>query len=125
MARTGLSLNFEKDYVLGILIENRKKHETIYKEAVEGYQKALVTDLETKLEKARAGEPVEHYINIVQPVNHLKDYDRAIQMFTFTTDTNIALTEVEFAQYIQDDWQWKGQFLVANSVYSASARAGI
>jgi hypothetical protein len=125
MSRTGISLKFERGQVLACLQENRKKHEQIYVEAVLGYQQALIKDLEGKLAKANAGEAVEHYINIVQPVNHLKDYDRAIQMFTMTTDESVSLSEQEFAQYIQDDWQWKGQFLVANSTYSASARAGI
>ena len=31
------------------------------------------------------------------------------------------LSEGEFAQYVQDDWGWRGQLLASNSPYSETA----
>jgi hypothetical protein len=33
------------------------------------------------------------------------------------TREEIELTEQEFAQYVMDDWSWKGQFTATNSAY--------
>lgn len=117
------NLYFNKTQVLEKLRENRANHEKVFLEAQEGFKTAVIKELEERLEAARAGKPVSRYLNLVEPVNQLKDYDRAIAMLEMAVDEEVELDEKQFAQYMQDDWAWKGQFLAANAVYSHSLSA--
>lgn len=119
------NLKFDKQEVLNKLRANRANQEKIFLEAQEGFKEAVIRELELMLEAARKGKAISRYLNLVEPVNQLKDYDRAIAMLEMAIDKEIELDEKQFAQYMQDDWQWKQQFLVANSVYSSSLSADV
>src|SRR3954468_2858379 len=105
------NLYFNKEQVLERLRENRANHEKIFLEAQEGFKAAVIKELEARLEAARKGQGISRYLNLAEPVNQLKDYDRAIAMLEMSLDEEIELDEKQFAQYMQDDWSWKGQFL--------------
>jgi len=111
----------EKKELMGKIQVNLAEHKEIFEEAVAGYRKELVAHLEKKLKAAKNGKPVNHHIHLIQPENHVKDYERILEMLEMSTQSVITIGEREFAQYVRDEWEWKGTFLSANSTYSAKA----
>lgn len=59
----------------------------------------VIEVLEKNLHDARNGRKVNTMINLREPVDKNVDYDRAIQML------------------LMDDWSWKQQFTMSNSMY--------
>ncbi len=115
------NIRVQKSQLLEKLKENRKNHRKVFEEALEGYRKEVISVLEQKLEDARHGKRVTHYIELAEPMDQTKDYNRAIQMLEMSIDNTMEITQSEFAQYVMDDWAWKDQFLTCNSAYSATA----
>jgi hypothetical protein len=116
-----MQTKIEKSKLLHILKENRSKHREIFEEAVEGYRKKAVEILNSHIETIKAGKLITVYWNLARPEDHTRDYDRVIAMVDRNVEDTITLSEQDFSSYVQDDWQWKRQFLVSNSVYSAGA----
>ncbi len=98
--------------------ENRAKHEQEYKEAVIGWKSEVKTKLTKALENLDNGGKVESRFSIIEPVEHLKDYDRAIEMLRMTVDIEVVLEAHEFDQLCLDSWAWKEQFTGTNMLYS-------
>lgn len=117
-------LRFDKMFISSRLKENRKRHEEIYKEAVEGYQKKAIALLGEKLEKVRGNAIETIAIHLPVPQNHLKEYDRVILMVEQCLDIELLLDEQEYAQFIQDNWDWTRNFYTSNSNYSQTAASG-
>lgn len=115
-------MKFKKTYLLGEITKNRKQHREIFEEAIEGYRKKAVEELNAHIERIKRGEVIAVRVYYPQPEDHTKDYDRLLEMIKMTTEDEINLTETQFAQYVQDDWSWKHQFLTTNSSYSDMAR---
>lgn len=109
--------------LLPILKENRKKHYEVYLEAVEGYRKAVIKQLEEHIERIKAGKKIQSHISFITPVNQVADYDRVIAMLDMSEDPDIVLDENQFRCYVQDQWSWAQQFSASNKVYTTSAAA--
>jgi hypothetical protein len=114
-------IKVKKQKLLNILRKNRTAHRKIFLEAQEGFKKAVIEQLEKRLEAARKGQRVDLYIRLNEPVDQTKDYDRAIGMLEMDDNTVILLTELDYKQYVLDDWTWKDQFLHSNAFYSKTA----
>lgn len=112
------TIRVEKDELLSILKANRDKHEAIFVEACIGYRTACIVALEKRLAQIQSGGNIQMYFQITEPVNQTKDYDKVIAMLEMSLDTEIELTQQEFANYVLDDWSWKDQFWATNSVYT-------
>lgn len=110
-----------KAQLLSILKVNRGKHRAIFEEALEGYHRRVVEELQARLEAARAGTKWDALIVLVQPENHTKEYDRAIQMLEMDINETVILDEKQFTQFVQDEWGWTDRFLISNSNYSQTA----
>jgi hypothetical protein len=113
-------MSFPKDKVLEKLRTNKSKHVMEYSLAMKEYWKALENKLETLLEKARAhgGDQNDFYIRLSVPQNHEEQYDTNIEMLEMTSETEITLTEVEFRQFILDEWDWMGDFKATVACYA-------
>jgi hypothetical protein len=116
-------IKVNKRDLLGKLKENRQNHEADYRTALEGYRETAIETLEEFLSKVRGGQTVEPYLGLQVPESHLEDYDRAIQMLEWHTEDEIEMTMEQFAQYVQDDWDWKQRWSTSNSGYLAKARS--
>jgi hypothetical protein len=57
-------------------------------------------------------------VNLIEPMDQTRDYDRAITMLDMTTADDIELTPEQFQCYVMDDWSWKHQFSASNSNYT-------
>lgn len=107
-----------KNELLATLRANREQHQATYVKAMEGYRAALIDELGRLLLDAREGRPVSHTINLVQPSQHIKDYDRVIRMLEMSQADEIVISESQFNQYVMDDWNWKTTFLASNTRYT-------
>lgn len=115
------AIRVSKAELLKTLQTNRDNHRKIFEEALEGFRKAVVRELERRLEIAKANKRVDLYIQLTQPVDQTKDYDRVIGMLNLSLDTEIELSETDYSCYVLDDWTWKKNFLTSNAFYSKTA----
>lgn len=112
------SMKYRKGDLLEVLKENREKHKAEYDRALVQYNKELIQDLKNKLQDAKVGKEVSH-IGLLKPEEHLVDYDRAIRMFTLTSEEHVELDQRTFCQLVMDDWDWKRSFAANTIAYAA------
>ena len=111
------TITINKNVLLPILIENKRKHDDIYNAAVSGYWQTAETVLTDKLEKVKNKEQIDSYLGLNYPVTYENDYNRAIQMLQLTSDDKVDLDFVQFDSYVRNQWTWKSSFLNSNSTY--------
>lgn len=117
------NMKFQVAELSDMIQGNRESHRKIFFEAQDGYRKAMIRELDRRLNEARSGQKISRAAWMAEPEDHTRDYDRILKMLGMCTETHVELDEKEFAQYVMDDWAWKRNFLVANSAYSATATA--
>lgn len=110
-------MNFPVDKLLEIIRKNRDDHRNMFLKAQEGYREDFLKELEMMLEEARKGKRYLRMVQLVEPIDMTKEYDRIIKMLELTTEKNVQLTTQEFSQYVMDDWAWKAQVTATNSQY--------
>lgn len=117
----------DREKLLGTLRKNRESHRAIFEEAVEGYKKKALDELESKLEAVRSmkRKPIQVYLSLPLPVDHTDEYDRAIKMISMSESESFELDEEDFSNFVEDDWGWKNNFLTSNSFYSVSAQTAL
>jgi hypothetical protein len=118
-----MEIKINKAELLGIVKANRETHHTVFLEALEGYRKAVIAELEKALDDARSGKRIWRATGLTQPINQVAEYDRAIRMIELSVDEHISLEEDEFAQLVLDKWAWSRSFSASNKSYVASALA--
>ena len=97
-------IKVNKTELLSILESNRSKHRQIFEAACDGYQKAVIKELEAQLKRAKEGIRRSMFINIPAPVDQTK------RVRPGGRDS-----------YVLDDWDWKQKFLTSSRDYSARA----
>lgn len=112
------SVRVRRDAVLAKLRTNRDGHRAVFEEALEGFHKAVVEHLTKALKDAKAGKSFQWQAHLPQPEDHTKDYDRVIALLEMSLDNELELPATDFAQYVLDDWGWKGNFLATSSNYT-------
>jgi hypothetical protein len=118
------TITVQKAMLVDVLKNNRETHQDDFDLAYEGFRQKAMDNVETLLERLRKaphGEPVQLWIQLEPPQNHIEDYDRALQMCEWEVGDQMELTETEFQQLVQDDWTWKQQFSTSNKLYTGSA----
>ena len=116
------SVKVDKAKLLEIVRENRNKHRKIFEEALEGYRKQAIAELDSMLADAKAGRRIRRSVSLIEPTDQTSDYDRVIRMLEMSVDEFVVLQEHEFAQYVLDRWNWRKQFLMSSSNYSHTAK---
>lgn len=111
------TVTVDKKELQEILIKNRSKHQAEYEEAFEGYINTSIKSLEKILVAFKSGKTTKVKWNESRPTNNTKDYDRVIKMLEMSVDGFIELTSDEFANFVQDDWNWKDHWMLSNSKY--------
>jgi hypothetical protein len=114
----------KKDELLKILRKNRAEHRDIFLKAQEKYREVAIKELDAQLKAARSGKPfvLAKIVRLVQPQDYTAQYDRAIQMLEMSVDDTIIITASEFANFVQDIWNWSRDWAVSNSSYVKSAK---
>lgn len=113
------TVKVEKSGLLAIIRDNRSAHRAAFEKALTGFRAEAMNRLEGMLERLRKGKTVNMAIHLPVPQDHTPDYDRAVRMLELDVEDHVILTQREFAQYVQDDWGWKQDFLTTCSGYSA------
>jgi hypothetical protein len=108
----------KKDELLTEIKKNRDAHRDLFIEAQKGYRDDVIKELDAMLSDARAGKSIRRAVQLVEPQDHTKDYDRVIKMLEMCTEEKVFISDSEFAQYVQDDWGWKQQFVASTSNYT-------
>jgi hypothetical protein len=117
-------VRLKKDQLLKILRDNREVHAQQYADAVEGFYATVLEKLRELHSRLEARELVSYHINEVPPESHVKDYDRAIKKLEMTLDTEIELSDHEFARYVENtSWDWSNHWEMSNSKYVAMSAA--
>lgn len=113
----------DKAELLKVLRENRDKHHAIFVEALDGYRKRVVEELEARLTAAKSGRKFDAVIALAQPEDHTDDYDTVIGMLEMDKSDEVELDQQQYKQYVRDQWGWQGRFLGTNAAYSVTAAA--
>lgn len=116
-------ITVRKPELLSVLKENMAKHREIFLDARLGYQQELIERLESMLLQAKAdgGKLKTSLDDLIEPMDRTKDYVRVIRMLEMHVGEEMKVTEHEFAQYVQDEWSWKGQFTSSTQGYVGKA----
>ena len=112
--------------LIGIVTENRAKHEATYHEAVQKFRVLAVEALHQRAndvaegkypkQRGRYGDEVFSFPDLPVPQQYLSNYDMALRMLDLHTETTIDLDENAVEQLVNDVWGWHGEF-VANTAY--------
>lgn len=113
------TVRLEKTRLIVIIKRNRDSHSALFEKAWSGYRDECVRLLTENLDAMKANKM--HVVRFFEqpPENHSKDYDRVINMLEMSVDETIELTNQEFQNYVQDDWDWKDRWATANSKYTS------
>lgn len=90
-------MKFSVADLVKVLKKNRTAHAIEAKENLAGFRKLSIAEMEKNLAKAKAGGEIIMYINRNKPKNNTKDYDRVLQMLGMTSESEVALTQMEFS----------------------------
>jgi hypothetical protein len=115
------SLTFNKAELLERMRANRDRHRQAFEEALEGYRAQMVAELETMLGDAKAGRRIRRAVQLPEPRDHTRDYDRVILMLELAETERITLSEQEFSCFVLDEWGWREDFLSTGARYSPRA----
>lgn len=122
-------VNIEKNKLLEKVKENLEKHIKEYNEAVEDYiavvQEICVENVKTakrNLKVSKEMNGVNGDFNLPKmfpstPVSYENEYNRAIAMLEMSADEIIELESEVFNQLVLDEWEWKRNFEMTNTLY--------
>jgi hypothetical protein len=117
-------VRMQKAKLMAIVKKNREEHRQIFIDAQKAYRQRAIEVLDQQLKLARDGQPftLRTVIELVAPEDHTRDYDRAIQMLELSVDKTITLSTADFANLVQDSWNWSRQWALSNSRYTVSPK---
>lgn len=119
------SVVVKKDELLTRIRANRENHTKIFEEAMVTYRQMAIEELDKMLAEARAGKRIRRQLQLVEPMNQCREYDRVIAMLEMSTEDEIEISQGEFACYVLDQWAWRQQFLSSNSLYSSTIQSSM
>jgi len=108
----------DRDEYLDRLRANRENHRAVFDEAIEGYHRLLMAELERRIRDLKRGRQIDQHIGLPEPEDHTKDYDRVITMAEMSVSETVELSEDEFAMYVMDQWRWKQSFSDSTAMYT-------
>jgi hypothetical protein len=100
------------------LKENKAKHISEHKEARKVYNEKLIEWAEQLILDTKANREVIPWFKEDVPTSFEEEYKLAIDMLEWSTETDtVLLTQNEFKQYVNDEWNWSQGFKATNSKY--------
>lgn len=114
------TITVNKEKLIVTLEKNRHDHRQKFEGALTGYRKAAIAAFEKRLERIKAGKSFDLYVSLTEPKDQTKDYDRVIQMLKWDVADTVELTEKQFANYVQDRWDWTDRFSETEQMYRQS-----
>lgn len=111
----------KRQQLLDVLRENRAKHRATFEKALAKYRERAIEHLEAALEDARAGRRIRTFIELVEPMDQTREYDRVIRQVEMDVRDELELNDSEFKCYVMDDWAWRQQFETSTQMYLQEA----
>lgn len=115
------TVTVKRDEFVERVTANKEKHRGNFELAQAGYREFLISELDRRLDEAKRGLKIDHYIRLVEPEDHTDDYETVLEMATMSVDDTIELSQQEFAWYVLDKWQWKQAWVDNANTYTAGA----
>ena len=112
------AIRVDKAKLLDILKRNRDQHRAMFLEAQNGYHEEVIRLLDERLADARAGRRINVVFTLPAPIDQTHEYDVAIEMLDMSIDAVVELTEVEFRQFVKDEWHWQQHTTAVNTLYT-------
>ena len=116
------SVKVNKDELMKVLQENKKKHVKEFEEAVKDYKKAALKVAKEHVELAKTGE-LDQIAKIrampQRPTSYEDSYTRAIRMMEMSVEDVIELEDDVFNQLVLDEWAWKNAFTASSALYKS------
>jgi len=109
-------IKINKAKLIETLKANKESHIKEYDKAVMAYQTEADKQLNELIGKNLAGD-LNIELNLIKPLNRAENYDKIIEMFEWEIQDDIELTQSEFKEYVQDEFDFAIQAKFANSMY--------
>jgi hypothetical protein len=110
--------------LLEIVRANKITHVAEFLEAVEDYKKLVLQIAAANAKLAKTGD-LEQFKKMKAlpsaPTSYEDSYKRAIRMLELSVEEIIEVEEDVFNQLVLDEWSWKRQFTVANTMYKSGS----
>lgn len=122
MRGQGLTIEASVERLMKTLAANRDKHFKDYEKAKKGWRKLLTKQLSgllADLEAERSLAPDQLHLP-PKPTHYLKEYDEALDMLKYASNTAIDLNQEQFRAYVNDEWSWKTHWEASNTSYLAA-----
>lgn len=100
------------------LKENRENHRKVFDQAVIGYRKMAIAELDRSIADAKAGKKIKLFIQLTEPQDHTGEYDSIIDLYEMVEDDFIELEFGDFLRFVRDQWEWTAQFTQTTSMYN-------
>ena len=110
-------VTIKKDDLLNAIRANRNKHASTFEEAHAHYRSAAIVEFATMLDNAKIGKTIQRALTLVEPTQHIDDYDCVIRMLEMSVADEITVTEGQFKNYVLDKWSWTSKFAESTSRY--------
>ena len=118
MHNINMKTKVDKKKLLETLRKNLEQHSSIVKEARDGYVEKAEKELELRLEQLRKGKVVSLSFALTPPMDYSEVYKNVISMMEWNTNEFVELQADEFRQLVNDEWDWKQNFLRGTMAYS-------
>ena len=113
----GTRVTVKKATLLTALKKNREGHRAVFLKAQEGFRRLCIEHLDKMLKDAKEGRSFSLSVNLAAPKDHTKEYDVNIQMLEMSEDEKLVISEEQFRHFVQDDWEWREDFLSNSAQY--------
>lgn len=99
------------------IASERAKHKDVFEQAMEAYRTAVVSELNTAIDKLKQGKRIRIASRWPIPEQHLDDFDTVLDMLATTVDTEIELDPAQFKCWVRGQWDWMRSFTANTSSY--------
>lgn len=128
-----MTVTIKKSTLLTKLQANRDKHRADYDKAMKNWRHEIAEEAKKIVMEAEEGTlqgmngdhrhrgaDKSHPLSTAifdEPASFLESYTTTIGMLEMCEDQTIVLGHVQFRCYVQDEWEWKRDWMFSNSKY--------
>jgi len=117
-SKVDLQIQVDRLKLISTLKTNLEAHKKMHQVALKGYHDTLVRVAEKNLSLAKEKKYPDSFPHR-KPTSYAEQYSRAIKMLEMSEDDKVTLSAVDFARFVEDDWDWKREFVAVSEVYRA------
>lgn len=117
-------ITVKKEELIAKILENKKKHQEEYLEALQNFRKDVEQALKGRLERLESGDYKKMSFNMEAPVDNSGEYDKLVEMFKWEIKSEVDLSQGEFNEYIFDETAGAVYAKSINSTYLSMERGG-